>query len=265
MNRTVLPNLRISRRFMRVWQRNLTVYRKIWKINFLPPLLEPLFYLLAFGIGLSSFIEKVPFEGEELTYVAFITPSLLAINIMYNAFFENTYASFVRMYYQKTFDALMATPLSLEEVITGEIVWGATKSVVATAIMLVVVSLFGYVHYPDGLLILPLAFLGGMAFGSIGMFFTGMVPSIDLFNLPVFLFITPMFLFSGTFFPIDNLPQWAQNLALFFPLTHLVQLTRHLCLGITRPDLLWEIGYLVLFCLVFFPLALFAMHRRLIL
>lgn len=257
-------SLRISRRFIRVWQRNLIVYRKIWKINFLPPLLEPLFYLLAFGVGFSSFIEKIPFEGLELSYVAFITPSLLAINIMYNAFFENTYASFVRMYYQKTFDALMATPLSLEDIITGEIVWGATKSVVATAIMLVVVSLFGLVHYPHGLLILPLAFLGGMAFGSIGMLFTGIVRSIDLFNLPIFLFITPMFLFSGTFFPVNNLPQWAQNLALVFPLTHLVQLTRHLCLGIIRVDMIWETSYLLLLCLVFFPLALLSMHRRLV-
>jgi lipooligosaccharide transport system permease protein len=264
MKKLSLPSLKISRRFLRVWQRNLTVYKKIWKVNFLPPLLEPLFYLLAFGIGLSSFIEKVPFKGMELTYVAFITPSLLAINIMYNAFFENTYASFVRMYYQKTFDALMATPLSLEEVITGEIVWGATKSVIATALMLMVVSLFGFVHYPDGLLILPLAFLGGLAFGSIGMFFTAMVPTIDLFNLPVFLFITPMFLFSGTFFPIDNLPHWAQNLALIFPLTHLVQLTRHLSLGIMSIDILWEIAYLVTFCLVFFPLALYVMKRRII-
>lgn len=259
-----LPDLRISARFIRMWQRNLIVYRKIWKINFLPPLLEPLFYLLAFGIGLGSLIKEISFEGRELSYIAFITPSLLAVTIMYNAFFENTYASFVRMYYQKTFDALMATPLSLEEVITGEIVWGATKSVLATGLMMIVVSAFGLVSYPLGLLILPLAFLGGLAFGSIGMFFTGIVKSIDLFNLPIFLFITPMFLFSGTFFPINNLPRWAQSLAMIFPLTHLVHLTRYLCLGIIRADLIWEVAYLLAFFLVFFPLALFAMHRRLI-
>lgn len=259
-----IRTLHISRRFIRVWQRNLLVYKRIWKINFLPPLLEPLFYLLAFGVGLSSFIGKIPFEGLELSYTAFIGPSLLAVNIMYNAFFENTYASFVRMYYQKTFDAMMATPLSLEEIITGEIVWGATKSVVGTAIMLVVVSFFGLVHYPHGLLILPLAFLGGLAFGSVGMFFTGIVPSIDLFNLPIFLFISPMFLFSGTFFPMENLPQWAQSIAMLFPLTHVVHLSRYLCLGILKADLLWEVGYLAVFSLVFFPAAQFSMRRRLI-
>lgn len=254
----------ISRRFLRVWNRNLVVYRKIWLINFLPPLFEPLFYLLAFGFGLSTFIEKITFEGVELSYIRFIAPSLLAVTVMYNAFFENTYASFVRMYYQKTFDAMLATPLSLEEVITGEIVWGATKSVIAAAIMLVVLSLFGLVAYPWGLLILPLAFLGGLAFGSVGMLFTGIVPGIDTFNLPIFLFITPMFLFSGTFFPLDNLPAWARDLALIFPLTHLVRLTRYFCLGVLRVDLLWGVTYLAVFATVCFPLALFAMRRRLI-
>ena len=256
------PN--ITWRFIRVWERNVTVYRKIWVVNFMTPLLEPLFYLLAFSLGLGALIEKVPFEGGSLSYVVFITPALLAVAIMYNAFFENTYSSFVRMYYQKTFDAILATPLSLEEVVTGEIVWGATKSVIAAVIVLGVVSAFGLVHYPHVLLIVPLAFLGGIAFGSIAMFFTGIIPSIDMFNLPVFLFVTPMFLFSGTFFPIDGLPQWVRRFAAFLPLTHLVDLTRHLCLGMLNTQLLWDLAYLVVFCLVFYPLALAAMHRRLI-
>jgi lipooligosaccharide transport system permease protein len=264
MNFSASNTFLISRRFVRVWQRNLVVYRKIWKINFLPPIFEPLLYLLAFGVGLSVFIEHVPYRGRQIPYVQFIAPSLLAVNIMYNAFFETTYASFVRMYYQKTFDAILATPLSLEEVITGEIVWGATKSVIATALMLAVVSGFGLVRYPEGLLILPLAFLGGMAFGSIGMVFTGMLASIDLFNLPIFLFITPMFLFSGTFFPLDNLPAWAQHLATVFPLTHLVTITRDLALGVLSPSLLWHAAYLVGFTALTFPLALVTMRRRLI-
>lgn len=254
----------ISWRFIRVWQRNCLVYRKIWKINFLPPILEPLFYLLAFGVGFGSLVGKIVYADREITYVAFIAPALLSVNIMYNAFFENTYASFVRMYYQKTFDAIMATPLSVYEVIIGEIVWGATKSVIATGIMLTVVSLFGLVQYPHGLLILPLAFLAGIAFGAVGMLFTAIVPSIDMFNLPIFLFVTPMFLFSGTFFPLDGLPGWAQKLAQAFPLTHLVSVTRSLCLGLIRADLLYGLSYLVVFCLIFIPLALTAMHRRLV-
>jgi lipooligosaccharide transport system permease protein len=184
--------------------------------------------------------------------------------MMNNAFYENMYGSFVRMFYQKTFDAMMATPLSLAEIITGEIVWGATKSVMATTIMLGVITTFGLIHYPEGLLIIPLAFIGGIAFGSMGMVFTGTVPNIELFNLPIFLFITPMFLFSGTFFPVENLPLWAQNLAVLLPLTHLVNLTRSLSLGVFNTSLLTGIVYLVIMCLVLFPLAIHTMHRRLI-
>ena len=254
----------ISRRFIRVWQRNLTVYQKIWKVVFLPPILEPIFYLVAFGVGLSVLVGAIHYHGSDVSYMAFIAPALIAINIMQNAFFENTYASFVRMYYQKTFDAMMATPLNLEEIMAGEIIWGATKSVMATAVMQGVISLFGLVQYPEGFLIIPLAFLGGIAFGSIGLFFTGMVRAIEMFNLPIFLFITPMFVFSGTFFPLDNLPLWAQRLATIFPLTHLVRLTRSLSFGLISPDLLWGVAYLLVFSLVFFPLAILRMRHRLI-
>ncbi len=255
---------RISRRFIRVWQRNFTVYQKTWKISFIPPMLEPLFYLLAFGYGLSAFIGEIPYGGTSVPYLDFIAPALLAVTIMYNAFFENTYASFVRMYHQKTFDAMLATPLFLEEIIAGEIVWGATKSVLSTALMMVIISLFGLISYPQGLLILPLAFLGGIAFGSVGMFFTGITPNIETFNLPIFLFITPMFLFSGTFFPLDNLPAWAQNVSTVLPLTHLVTLTRSLCFGFISISLLWNILFLLIFCLIFFPLAIAKMKGRLV-
>ena len=136
----------MSTGILRVWQRNLDVYRQNWKISFMPPLLEPLLYLAAFGIGLSGLIGEVAYGDGKISYLAFIAPALLAINIMNNAFFENTYSSFVRMYYQKTFDAMMATPLSVEEIITGEIVWGATKSVIATAIMMVILTFFDLIH-----------------------------------------------------------------------------------------------------------------------
>jgi lipooligosaccharide transport system permease protein len=254
----------ISRRFIRVWQRNFTVYRKTWKISFIPPLLEPVLYLAAFGVGLSALVGKIRSMGGEVTYTQFIAPALIAITIMYGAFFENTYASFVRMYYQKTFDAMLATPLRIEEIITGEIVWGATKSVIAAAIMMAVISLFGLIHYPGGLLLLPLAFLAGLAFGSLGMFFTALTPSIELFNLPVFLVITPMFLFGGTFFPLENLPGWARTLAMIFPLTHLVSMARAAAFGRVEPSMLAGAAYLLVFALVFFPLALFLMRRRLI-
>lgn len=254
----------ISGRFIKIWQRNFIVYKRIWKISFLPPLLEPLFYLLAFGLGMGTLIGAVTYMETEYTYAQFIAPALIAITIMYGGFFENTYASFVRMFYQKTFDAMLATPLTIDDIITGEIVWGATKSLIATVIMTAVISCFGLMSYPETLLLIPVAFIGGFAFGSIGMFFTGIVPSIEMFNLPIFLFITPMFLFSGTFFPVGNLPGWAQGAALAFPLTHLVILVRSITFGLLRPELLWNCLYLVLFGAFWFPLALRVMKRRLI-
>jgi lipooligosaccharide transport system permease protein len=254
----------ITRRFRRVWQRNLRVYRQIWAISFMPPLLEPFLYLLAFGVGLGVLVGQIEYQGRQLSYALFITPALLSITIMQNAFFETTYASYVRMYYQKTFDAMMATPLTLEEIITAEIVWGATKSLIATAIMLGVVSLFGLITYPSGLLILVLAFLGGLAFGAVGMYFTGIVSHIELFNLPMFLFLTPMFLFSGTFFPLEHLPLWVQWLAWSLPLTHLVKLTRAAAYGDLTLPLMFSAAYLVLLFAVFFPLALRKMRTRLI-
>ncbi len=254
----------VSRRLWRVWQRNLTVYRKTWRIGFLPPLLEPLFYLVAFGAGLGTLVGEVSYRGAAVPYVRFIAPALLAVAIMQNAFFENTYASFVRMYYQKTFDAMLATPLSVEDVITGEILWGATKSVIATALMLAVLTPFGLLVYPHALAILPLALLGGLAFGAVGMWFTGMVPNIEVFNLPVFLFVTPMFLFSGTFFPLESLPAWAQTAALVFPLTHLVTLVRALAFGQVEAGLWFPLVYLGGFTALLYPLAVGRMRRRLI-
>ena len=254
----------ISWRFLSVWQRNLIVYRRIWKVNFLVPLLEPAFYILAFGLGFQGLIDDLRYGGVQLPYIRFMAPALIAIAIMYNAFFETTYASFVRMYYQKTFDGMMTTPLSLEEIILAEIVWSATKATLAATLMMAVLALFGFVALPSGLLIIPLAFLGGLAFGAIGMFFTGITPSIDMFNLPIFLFITPMFLFSGTFFPVAGLPAWAQTAALAFPLYHLVELTRFCCLDLVETAPAFSLAYLAVFALVFLVLALTTMRRRLV-
>jgi lipooligosaccharide transport system permease protein len=253
-----------SWRFLRVWERNLVVYQKIWKVNFITPLLEPLFYIMAFGLGFSGMIGTVHYAGRALSYTAFIAPALVATAVMWNAFFETTYGSFVRMYYQKTFDGMLSTPLSLEEIIIAEIVWSATKAVGAAAVMLLVLGVLGYVRFPLGLLLIPMALLGGLAFGAVGMFFTGIVPTIDMFNLPIFLFVTPMFLFSGTFFPVSNLPMWVQPVALVFPLYHLTELARCFSLGVRETPPVLSIFYLLLFFVIFAVLALRAMRRRLI-
>ena len=252
-------------RLLRVWRRDWLVTRRSWHISFLTPLLEPILYVTSLGFGFRILIPEVRYEGLTLTYVVFMAPAIIATNMMYTAFFENTFSSFVRMYYQKTYDAIMATPLSVNEIIAGEIMWGATKSLMAAGIMTGVLSLFGLVHYPTGLGLLPLAFLGGLLFGAIGMIFTGIVKHIDMFNLPIFLFITPMYLFSGTFFPLENLPGWAQVVAWFLPLSHLVTLARNLCLGtVTWANVLFSGGYLVVATALALPVALKVMRRRLI-
>jgi lipooligosaccharide transport system permease protein len=254
----------LSWRFMRVWWRNLIVYRRIWKVNFLVPLFEPALYILAFGLGFRNLVGRVNYAGMSLSYTEFIAPALIATAVMWNSFFETTYASFVRAFYQKTFDAMIATPLSLEEIILAEVIWSATKSAAAAAIMLIVLGIFGFIAFPSGLLIIPLAFLGGIAFGAIGMFFTGIVPSIDMFNLPVFLFMTPLFLFSGTFFPVSSLPLWAQKASLALPLYHVVEITRLFSLGRMEAMPLFSTCYLVIFSFIFLALAMRAMRRRLI-
>ncbi|MEI6563152.1 MAG: ABC transporter permease [bacterium] len=258
-------NAVLTWRLMRVWRRDWLVNKRSWHINFLVPLLEPLLYVASFGIGFRLLIPEIVYQGQVMPYLNFMAPAIIATNIMYTAFFENAFSSFVRMYYQKTYDAIMATPLSVEEVVAGEIVWGATKSLMAAAVMMAALSLFGLIHYPGGLGILPVAFLGGLGFGATAMVCTGVVKHIDMFNLPIFLLITPMYLFSGTFFPLDNLPGWAQTVAWCLPLTHLVALTRGLAFG-TLPTLqaFISIAYLVIFAVLVFPIALIVMRRRLI-
>jgi lipooligosaccharide transport system permease protein len=262
MNRPASP---LTWRFLRVWLRDWRVNRRSWHISFLTPLLEPLFYVASFGIGFRLLIPEVIYQGKAIPYLDFMAPAIIATNIMYTAFFENTFSSFVRMYYQKTYDAMLATPLSLDEIIVGEIVWGATKSFLAAAIMMTALSAFGLIHYPAGLGILPVAFLGGLGFGALAMIFTGLVKHIDYFNLPIFLVITPMYLFSGTFFPLDALPAWARQVASTLPLTHLVTLTRGLAFGaLPALDALQAVAYLLAFAALLLPLAVLAMRRRLI-
>lgn len=130
--------------------------------------------------------------------------------------------------------------------------------------MMAVLGVMGYVQLPGGLLLLPIAFLGGLAFGAIGMFFTGIIPTIDMFNLPIFLFVTPMFLFSGTFFPVSNLPDYAQPLALAFPLYHMAELSRRFSLGANETGIWIGLLYLGIFFFVFALLGMRAMKKRLV-
>jgi len=263
-----LPKL--TYRVWLVWRRNFEVFTKTIFVNFLPALLEPILYLAAFGVGLGALIAG-PVAG--VNYIQFIGPGLIAIAVMYGSFFECTYASFVRMYYQKTFDAIIATPVSLEEVIAGELLWGATRAAINGTIVLAVVAAFGLVSSWWALLVPLVAFFGGLLFASLAMCFTALASGIDSFNFPTYLFITPMFLLSGTFFPLALLPKILQGTALsVLPLTHIVDLTRGLMmgsmtsfLGIT-PEVMWifAVVWMAMVTLLFFVLAIYLMKRKLI-
>jgi lipooligosaccharide transport system permease protein len=251
----------VSWRARMVWHRNLVVFARTWQVNFFPPLVEALLYLFAIGMGIGSYVREI----DGIPYITFIAPAILAIAVMNSAFFECTYGSYVRMYYQKSFDAMIATPLSIEDVIAGELLWGATRSVIYVLIMLPVLAIFGVISLPLALLALPLAFLGGLMFAGIAMCFTAVTPGIDTLNYPSFLFITPMSLFSGTFFPLTILPVALQYLALaLLPLTHLVAIMRMFTMATISPVLLLHLAWMILVTALCCIIAINLMRRRLI-
>jgi lipooligosaccharide transport system permease protein len=264
--RFTIPKL--TYRVWKVWHRNFDVFLKTIKVNFLPSLLEPILYLLAFGFGLGGFIPSI--QGQ--SYIGFIAPALVAISVMNGSFFECTFASFVRMYFQKTFDAIVATPVSVEEVVAGELLWGATRATINTTIVLGVITAFGLISSPLFLLVIPIAFFGGLMFASMAMCFTSVAPNIDFFNFPSFLFLTPMFFLCGTFFPLTSLPVAAQGVAMaVLPLTNVVNVIRGVVSGHLEPilglnpavllaiSLVWIIAVTVFF----FILSINLMKKRL--
>jgi len=254
----------ISPRALRVWRRDFEVFRMTLWVNFIPPMLEPVLYILAFGFGMGSLVDTVTWRGEAMRYIRYVVPGIIAIAVMFQSYFETTYSSFVRMYYQRTFDAMLATPLLVEDVIVGEWLWGASRALLAGSIMLVMVSFFGLIEWPDSLWVVPISLLGGLLFSGLGLITTALVPAIDQFNLSTFVFIFPMFLFSGTFFPLDVLPHWALAVAWTLPLTHVSSLLRGACLG-TRPEApSWSLLYLGAMTLAAGAAAVVLMKRRLV-
>lgn len=244
--------------------RNFEVYRKTWKTNALPPLAEPFLYLMAFGLGLGALIETV----AGLPYVVFIAPGIIAITMMQTAFMETTYSSYVRMWFQKTWDAVLATPLSPREVLWGEVVWAAFRATINASLMSIVVwvvlFLQGHSMSATALAIPLVAAIVGLMFAGLGLFVTAKVRVIDQFSYSFFLFITPQFLFAGTFFPLEQLPVWARSIAFALPLTHAVGLARGVFLGIMG-DLFWiHIAYLLVAAVVFNMIAIRACEKRIV-
>lgn len=248
------------RRAWRVWQRNAAIYRRTYRMNILPNFFEPLFYLVAMGLGLGAYLQRI----HGFPYVDFIAPGLVATAAMFGAVFEVTYNCFVKMEFGKVYDAMTSTPLSIEDVGLGELLWGTTRSLIYGTVFLIIVAAFGVVHSWWAVLT-PLAIaLVGLHFAAIGLTFTSIVPIIDLYSFFFTLFVTPMFLFSGVFFPLDRMPDWVRLLAWFIPLHQAVELMRGLILtgdvDAAARAALWLV--VVTAVLVFAPLNL--LRRRLV-
>jgi lipooligosaccharide transport system permease protein len=248
-----------SWRSVRVWQRNRDVFFKLWRSEAPGSVIEPIIILLSMGIGLGAYIGLV--DGQR--YIEFIAPGIIAGYAMFSACFECTYGSFVRMEYQKTYDAIIATPLNVEDVIAGEIFWGATRSFLTGVLILIIASALQLVHSPWALLIPLLSFIQGILFSSISMFFTSFAPSINTFNYFFTLFLTPMFYFSGVFFPLSSFPPEVQTFSWILPLTPVVHLTRGLVSGHLDITLLLSLAIIIVMIVPFFILALWLMRRRL--
>jgi lipooligosaccharide transport system permease protein len=236
------------------------VFLKLWHSEAPGFVVEPVFILLTMGIGLGAFIGTV--QGQ--TYIEFIVPGIIASYAMFSAAFECTYATFIRMDYQKTFDAIISTPLNVEDVIAGEIFWGATRSMFTGTAILIVAGAFQLIHSPWVILIPFLSLLAGLLFSAISMLVTSLAPSINSFNYYFTLFVTPMFYFSGVFFPLSSFPQIIQNLSWIVPLTPVVSITRALVSGVFQPDQLAALGLIILETTGFFWLSMYTMRRRLV-
>ena len=248
-----------SWRFIRVWQRNRDVFFRLWHSEAPGFIAEPIIVLLAFGMGLGAYIGLI--DGQE--YMQFIAPGIIAAYAMFSASFECTYASFIRMEYQNTYDAILTTPLNVEDIIAGEIFWGATRSLMTGTVILVIAAAFQLVQSPWALLIPAVALLEGVMFASIALFYTSLVPAIYTFNYYFTLFVTPMFFLGGVFFPLDSFPQILQTLSWIVPLTPVVHLNRALFQGEFGLSLLLALALIIAIAAIFFSLTLITMRRRL--
>lgn len=251
--------MNISYRAWRVFWRNFVVFRKTWLTNIMFNFLEPLLYLAAMGYGMGHYIPAI----QGMSYPQFLAPGLVASSAMWATASECTYDSFVRMKFQKTYHAIVATPVSLEEVVVGEMLFGTFKSVLYGTVILVVIFLVGLVQSPAALLVPAVLVLCGLVYAELGMIWTGLVPKIDTFSYFFTLIITPMFLFSGIFFPLDALPAFIQRLAWLIPLYHVVELIRSLVMGNLSAVLLVHIAWLMVFMAIFFYPPIYLLRRRL--
>ena len=250
----------VSRYALSVWWRNAALYRRTWKFNILPNFFEPLLYLVSIGIGVGAYIS----EMGGTSYVAFLAPGLVAVAAMNGASFEVTYNAFVRMNFEKTYAAMLTTPIQPDDVLAGEILWAMTRSSIYGGCFWIVIAAVGLAPLPAALLALPLIPLTGLLFAALGIAFSLRIPSIDLFSFYFTLFLTPLFLFSDVFFPLaERLSGIWLWVAEALPLLHPVRLLRHAFRGEWSPILLWDLAYVLVLSAALLALAARVTRRRL--
>ncbi len=249
-----------SLRAIAVWRRNFLVWRKLALPSVLGNLADPMIYLFGLGYGLGGLLPAV----GGVTYIQFLAAGTVCSSTMNAASFEALYSGFSRMHVQKTWDAILNAPVSLDDVVTGEWLWAAAKATLSGAAILVVISALGFVASPLALLALPVIFLTGLAFAGLGLIVTALATSYDFFMYYFTLLITPMVLLSGVFFPIEQLPPAVQAIAGALPLAHAVRLVRPLLMGQLPADMALHLLVLVATAMFSFWLALILTRRRLL-
>ena len=260
MNPNVLALPAPSARFIHVWRRNRLVWRKLAIPSILGNLADPMLYMLGLGYGLGAMLPEV----GGMSYIAFLAAGTVCSSTMMSASFEAMYSGFSRMHVQRTWDAILNAPITLDDVVLGETVWAASKSFLSGMAVLLVAWALGLVASSLALFVVPLIFLTGLAFASLGLVMTALSPSYDFFMYYFTLFITPMMLVCGVFFPLEQLPGWLQAVVQVLPLTHAVTLARPLMNGAVPPDVGLHLLVLAAYALAGFYIALILTRRRLL-
>jgi lipooligosaccharide transport system permease protein len=240
--------------------REIVNYSSYWRSSAFSSTVEPTLYLLAFGFGFGSLVSTV--AGYD--YVEFVGTGTVATAVLFSSAFPAMFGTFVKYQFQRTYDAILAAPVDTEELVTAEALWMALRAGVYGCIPLLVAIVFG-LDPAWGMLTVPLiAFVAGYGWASFGIMTAGFSRSIENFSYIVSAVLTPLFLVAGTFFPLDQLPEWAQVLANLNPLYHCVELVRHAAFGWEGWVDLYHAAALVAFGILMWRLAIYAMTRKLI-
>lgn len=249
-----------SLRFIPIWRRNFLVWKKLAVASVLGNIADPLITLIAFGYGLGSLLQQV----DGIPYIQYLASGSICMSIMMAASFEALYSAFSRMHAQKTWDALLNAPLSLDDVVLAEMLWAATKSLFSGAAILGVMFMLGIGLHPHTLLVLPLLFLIGMMFASLGLVINAIAQGYDFFTYYFTLVLTPMIFLSGVYYPTAQLPVLLEVISQFLPLSAAVHLVRPLILGQWPSTPIADIVIMLLYSGAAFYVATILTRRRLL-